>query len=280
MVHGKDVFAFLDARFDQLASIVALKPTRQISGHWVASEVNERGVSLGLAGMETFQGDIQGIREIREALRLPGDHLGISPNPGPLRILLNSSFQARCEPGAEGFGVELIPHFDGQDHVNRHQNENWPGSGRDWCGSPPRTASDAVAGHEFDFDRPALAAGDDAIAFPGLACASPAVPADVGASASAGEPWLKRCTVVRGAGVSGTALPAQASGRPVQRTAPVSPDIWFAHLPAWSEISAPSPDIAGIRPPKRRSVHAAKRYAAAGGSRSWLLLPGSAPRPV
>ncbi len=82
MVHGEDVFAFLDACFDQLASIVALKPARQIGGNRITTEVNERGVALGLAGVETFQGDIEGIRKVGEAFVFPGDHLGIAGQLG------------------------------------------------------------------------------------------------------------------------------------------------------------------------------------------------------
>jgi hypothetical protein len=79
--------------------------------------VNERGVALGLAGLEAFQSDIEGKGKIGEALTFPGDHLRITAHPRPLGSLSDTFLQPRGEPGSNGFGIKLLAHFDGQDHV-------------------------------------------------------------------------------------------------------------------------------------------------------------------
>jgi len=77
VMHGEHVFAFFDASFDQLASIVALKPAREIGRNWIATEVDERTVTLGLTGLETLQAHIQRVGEVNETFCLPGDQLGV-----------------------------------------------------------------------------------------------------------------------------------------------------------------------------------------------------------
>ena len=79
MVHGEHVFAFFDARFDQLAGIVAVKPAGQVGGDRIVAEVDERAVSLGLTGIETLQGHIEGIWEIEKRSAFQATISALSP---------------------------------------------------------------------------------------------------------------------------------------------------------------------------------------------------------
>jgi len=117
VVHGEHIFAFLDARLDGLASIVTVKPAGEIGGNRIMAEVQQRAVPDGLAGVETLQGYVNGIREIREAFVSPGQHLSIVAHLHPTSQRAHSPFQAGSEPIAVGFGIDLIAHFDQEGDV-------------------------------------------------------------------------------------------------------------------------------------------------------------------
>jgi len=117
VVHGEHIFAFLDARLDGLASIVTVKPAGEIGGNRIMAEVQQRAVPDGLAGMETLQGHVNGIREIREAFVSPGQHLSIVAHLHPTSQRAHSPFQAGSEPIAVGFGIDLIVNFDQEGDV-------------------------------------------------------------------------------------------------------------------------------------------------------------------
>ena len=51
VVHLKDILALLDARFNGLTSVVAMKPAVQVAGDRLLSIVKENGMPVGFPGL-------------------------------------------------------------------------------------------------------------------------------------------------------------------------------------------------------------------------------------
>jgi len=78
----EDVFA--DSGLNRLTPVVGVKPGGQIAGHSILFIVDHHTVFQCIAGIETFQRDIQGIRALADPLCRPGDHLSILVDWHPL----------------------------------------------------------------------------------------------------------------------------------------------------------------------------------------------------
>ena len=69
MVHLEDGFAFFDASFDGLTTIVRMKPGRKVAGHIIVTIVQEHRMATCIAKLVVSQGDVERIGEIVELLQ-------------------------------------------------------------------------------------------------------------------------------------------------------------------------------------------------------------------
>ena len=79
----EDLFRFLDARLDGLASVVLAKPGGQIGCHRCLAEVCQGTVLEGLSGVKTLQCDIERVGTVLQLQSIPSDHLGVIPHTHP-----------------------------------------------------------------------------------------------------------------------------------------------------------------------------------------------------
>jgi site-specific DNA recombinase len=98
--------------FDDLPSVVACEPGRQIGGHWVVAKVKQDTGLARLAGVEAFQSNIQWVRTPFEGHVAPRNHFGIVTHTGPGRIVADVAGQEAGNLMAVRLGVDLVAHLD------------------------------------------------------------------------------------------------------------------------------------------------------------------------